>query len=363
VDASPGGPSEGENAEERARLLEWLEGVRGSRSLEDLEARKAALLGRRGFLTERLRALGTLPPSERSAVGERLNRYRALAEEALEERRQSLKEEELRRRLEAAGLDPTLPGRGRRPGAVHPLSRAIDEIVRLFQSRGFVPVDGPEIEDEAHNFTALNIPPEHPARAMHDTFYLADRAGLPPGLLLRTHTSPVQIRSLEEQGPPLRIVAVGRVYRRDADVTHMPMFHQVEGLWVDEQVTFAALKGLLTDVLRAFFARELPVRFRPSYFPFTEPSAEVDVGCVFCEGEGCRVCKGSGWLEVLGSGLVHPALYRNLGLDPERWSGLAFGLGVERLAMLRERISDIRHFYDNDLRFLRSPGGGADLCD
>ncbi len=357
MDAPASGTPEEEIERERSQISAALERIRRAPSLEDLEAEKVALLGRRGFLSEKLRALGALPPAERARVGARLNDHRADIEREISGRRLALKEEGRERRLRAAALDATLPGRGRRPGAVHPLSRAIDDIVRLFQARGFVPVDGPEIEDEEHNFTALNIPPEHPARAMHDTFYLPD------GRLLRTHTSPVQIRALEEQGPPLRILAVGRVYRRDADVTHMPMFHQVEGLWVDDRVTFAGLKGLLTDVLRAFFARELPVRFRPSYFPFTEPSAEVDVGCVFCEGAGCRVCKGSGWLEVLGSGLVHPALYRRLGIDPERWSGLAFGLGVERLTMLRERVSDIRYFYDNDLRFLRSPGGESYVCD
>jgi phenylalanyl-tRNA synthetase alpha chain len=358
VDAPSGAPSEeGLAPDLGATLLGYSERVDRAQSLDELEALKVALLGRRGLLTERLRGLGTLPPEERARAGAQLNDYRQRFESAIDARRRALKEQERVRRLRTHALDPTLPGRGRRPGAIHPLSRALDDIVRLFRDRGFTPVDGPEIEDEEHNFTALNIPPEHPARAMHDTFYL------PGGRLLRTHTSPVQIRALEEQGPPLRVLAAGRVYRRDADVTHMPMFHQVEGLWVDERVTFVDLKGLLTDALRAFFARDLPVRFRPSYFPFTEPSAEVDVGCVFCGGGGCRICKGSGWLEVLGCGLVHPALTRRLGIDPERWPGLAFGLGVERLTMLRERVSDIRYFYENDLRFLRSPYGGIHACD
>ncbi len=356
MDTRTRGPSDDGGTEEE-ELRSFLERVRAAPSLEDLESVRVALLGRRGLLSEKLRTLGALPPAERAARGERLNGFRREFEGALAARRRALEESAREGHLRAAAVDVTLPGRGRRPGSVHPLSRAIDDILRLFQARGFVPVDGPEIEDEEHNFTALNIPPEHPARALHDTFYV------PGGSLLRTHTSPVQIRSLEDEGPPLRVLAVGRVYRRDADVTHMPMFHQVEGLWVDEGVSFAVLKGLLTDVLQEFFARELPVRFRPSYFPFTEPSAEVDVGCVFCDGKGCRVCKGSGWLEVLGSGLVHPALYRRLGIDPARWSGLAFGLGVERLTMLRDRVSDIRYFYDNDLRFLRSPGGESYVCD
>ena len=245
-------------------------------------------------------------------------------------------------------MDVTLPGRGEQPGGLHPVTRTLSRIEALFRGIGFDVEEGPEIEDDFHNFGALNIPDDHPARAMHDTFYL------PSGLLLRTHTSPVQVRVLERQAPPVQLIAPGRVYRRDSDLTHTPMFHQVEGLMVDEGVSFAHLKGILIDFLRQFFGREdLPIRFRPSFFPFTEPSAEADIGCVICDGAGCRVCKHTGWLEVLGCGMVHPNVLRNVGVDAERYTGFAFGMGVERLAMLQYRIGDLRLFFDNDLRFLR----------
>ncbi|WP_373506702.1 phenylalanine--tRNA ligase subunit alpha, partial [Thiocapsa sp.] len=250
-------------------------------------------------------------------------------------------------RLAAERIDVSLPGRGRRPGGLHPVTRAMRRIERLFANAGFAVAEGPEVEDAYHNFEALNIPEHHPARAMHDTFYFdAD-------LLLRTHTSPVQIRVMEGQAPPLKIIAPGRVYRCDSDLTHTPMFHQVEGLLVDEQVSFADLKGVLYDFLRNFFERDLELRFRPSYFPFTEPSAEVDIQCVICGGSGCRVCKQTGWLEVLGCGMVYPEVFRHVGIDPDRYLGYAFGMGVERLAMLRYGIDDIRLNFENDLRYLR----------
>jgi phenylalanyl-tRNA synthetase alpha chain len=244
-------------------------------------------------------------------------------------------------------IDVTLPGRGEQPGGLHPVTRTLESMVSLLAQVGFEVVEGPEIEDDYHNFEALNIPPHHPARAMHDTFYFDAHT------VLRTHTSPVQIRVLESRQPPLRIIAPGRVYRCDSDLTHTPMFHQIEGLMVDENVSFADLKGLLEDLFRAYFEREdLAVRFRPSYFPFTEPSAEVDIQCVMCAGRGCRVCKDSGWLEVLGCGMVHPNVFAKVGIDNEEYTGFAFGLGVERLAMLRYGINDLRLFFENDLRFL-----------
>ncbi|HNB89574.1 MAG TPA: phenylalanine--tRNA ligase subunit alpha, partial [Plasticicumulans sp.] len=254
--------------------------------------------------------------------------------------------EALHRRLAAERVDVTLPGRGVQAGGLHPITRTLRRIEELFRQVGFSVAEGPEIEDDFHNFEALNIPAHHPARAMHDTFYFD------ASTVLRTHTSPVQIRTMRACEPPIRIIAPGRVYRCDSDLTHSPMFHQVEGLFVDEDVSFADLKGVLYDFLRAFFERDLDVRFRPSYFPFTEPSAEVDIQCVICGGSGCRVCKHTGWLEVLGSGMVHPAVFGKVGIDPERYTGYAFGMGVERLAMLRYGVNDLRLFFDNDLRFL-----------
>ena len=245
-------------------------------------------------------------------------------------------------------IDVTLPGRGERSGGLHPISRTMARIRELFAGMGFDVVEGPEVEDDFHNFEALNIPPTHPARAMHDTFYFDAHR------LLRTHTSPVQIRTMKTQPPPLRIIAPGRVYRCDSDLTHTPMFHQVEGLFVDEQVSFADLKGTLDVFLKRFFERDdLMTRFRPSYFPFTEPSAEVDIQCFMCHGTGCRVCGQTGWLEVLGCGMVHPKVFAHVDIDSERWLGYAFGLGVERMAMLRYQINDLRMFFENDLRFLR----------
>ena len=313
-----------------------------------LEQLRVRYLGQKGSVAELLRGLPQLPPEQRREFGKAVNGAKSAIETAIEARGEVLLEASLTARLQAERVDVTLPGRGEQPGGLHPITRTLARIEALFRGIGFDVEEGPEIEDDFHNFGALNIPADHPARAMHDTFYL------PSGLLLRTHTSPVQIRSLERQAPPVQLIAPGRVYRRDSDLTHTPMFHQVEGLMVDEGVSFAHLKGVLIEFLRRFFDREdLPIRFRPSFFPFTEPSAEADIGCVICDGAGCRVCKHTGWLEVLGCGMVHPNVLRNVNIDPERYTGFAFGMGVERLAMLQYRIGDLRLFFDNDLRFLR----------
>ncbi|MBN2887491.1 MAG: phenylalanine--tRNA ligase subunit alpha [Chromatiaceae bacterium] len=316
-------------------------------TLAALDQVRVRYLGKSGELTALLKQLGRLPPEERPGAGQRINAAKVVVQEAIEQRRETLEAEALQARLASERIDVTLPGRGSRPGGLHPVTRALRRIEQLFANAGFSIAEGPEIEDAYHNFEALNIPEHHPARAMHDTFYFDS------GLLLRTHTSPVQIRVMEEQSPPLRIIAPGRVYRCDSDLTHTPMFHQVEGLVVDEAVSFADLKGVLYDFLTNFFERDLELRFRPSYFPFTEPSAEVDIQCVMCGGDGCRVCKQTGWLEVLGCGMVYPEVFRHVGIDPERHLGYAFGMGVERLAMLRYGIDDIRLYFDNDLRFLR----------
>ncbi len=313
-----------------------------------LEDAKARYLGKAGLLTERLKALGKLPADQRPAAGAEINRVKVAVEAALQNQRDALAQRQLTQQLASQSLDVSLPGRGLSPGGLHPVTRTLERIQQLFHSLGFDVADGPEIETDAYNFTALNIPENHPARAMHDTFYLDPRH------VLRTHTSPMQVRYLESRKPPVKVIVPGRVYRCDSDMTHTPMFHQVEGLWVDETVTFSGLKGILTDFMRRFFEQEdLKARFRPSFFPFTEPSAEMDIGCVICQGEGCRVCSHTGWLEVLGAGMVHPNVLNPLGIDSERYIGFAFGLGVERLAMLRYGVNDLRLFFDNDLRFTR----------
>lgn len=312
--------------------------------LDDVRVR---FLGKKGSLTEQLKELGKLPAAQRPAAGQEINRVKQRVQELLDARRVQLQAEALDAQLASETLDVTLPGRGQLPGGLHPVTLTMRRIEALFRPLGFSVAEGPEIEDDHHNFGALNIPDHHPARAMHDTFYFDAHT------LLRTHTSPVQVRVMEERAPPLRIIAPGRVYRCDSDLTHTPMFHQVEGLLVDEDVSFANLRGLLYDFLRAFFERDdLDVRFRPSYFPFTEPSAEVDIQCVMCSGAGCRVCSHSGWLEVLGCGMVHPNVFANVGIDNERYTGFAFGMGVERLAMLRYGVNDLRLFFENDLGFL-----------
>ena len=329
-------------------VVEALGAINNCADLQTLEQVKARFLGKSGSLTEMLKGLGKLEPDTRKMAGARINEAKQAVEGALKARRDQLQQTELERKLAAETLDVSLPGRGLGRGGLHPVTRTLSRIESLFHSVGFEVADGPEIETDFYNFTALNIPENHPARAMHDTFYLQD------GTLLRTHTSPVQVHYMQNHQPPFRIIAPGRVYRCDSDVTHTPMFHQVEGLWVDENVSFADLKGMLADFMRRFFeVDDLAVRFRPSFFPFTEPSAEMDIGCVMCGGDGCRVCSHTGWLEVLGCGMVHPNVFKHVNIDSERFLGFAFGLGVERLAMLRYGVDDLRLFFENDLRFLK----------
>jgi phenylalanyl-tRNA synthetase alpha chain len=314
----------------------------------ELEQAKARYLGKSGTLTELLKGLGKLSQEERPAMGSRINQAKEAMEAALNSRRDAIQVKKLDTQLAGEALDVTLPGRGLGTGGLHPVTRTLERIESLFRSVGFDVASGPEIEADFYNFTALNIPENHPARAMHDTFYVDDKH------LLRTHTSPVQVHYMQNNRPPFKVIAPGRVYRCDSDVTHTPMFHQVEGLWVDEDANFAALKGVLADFMRHFFERDdLPVRFRPSFFPFTEPSAEVDIGCVICHGSGCRVCSHTGWLEVLGCGMVHPSVLKHVDIDSEKYTGFAFGMGVERLAMLRYGVNDLRLFFENDLRFLK----------
>ena len=311
-----------------------------------LELMRVEYLGKKGQLTELLKGLGKLAPEERPAAGERINQIKHQIQLALDDKRQVLVEQALSMQLAAESIDVSLPGRRQHTGGLHPVSRTIDRIRQLFQSVGYSVAEGPEIEDDYHNFEALNIPGHHPARAMHDTFYIN------PSTVLRTHTSPVQVRVMERGEPPFRMICPGRVYRCDSDLTHTPMFHQVEGLLIDENVSFADLKGTLADFLQNFFEADLAVRFRPSYFPFTEPSAEVDMSCVMCEGKGCRVCKNTGWLEVLGCGMVHPSVLESSGIDSKRYQGFAFGMGVERIAMLKYGVKDLRLYFENDVRFL-----------
>jgi phenylalanyl-tRNA synthetase alpha chain len=315
--------------------------------LASLEEARVRWLGKKGTLTEQLKALGALGAAERPAAGARINQAKQDVQAAIEARRTQLERAAIERSLSAGRIDVTLPGRGEEMGGLHPVTKARLRIEALFRRAGFEVAAGPEIEDDFHNFEALNIPANHPARALHDTFYFPD------GRLLRTHTSPVQIRALLEHGAPLAIIAPGRVYRSDSDMTHSPMFHQLEGLAVAENMSFANMKAVLHGFLQAFFERDLAMRLRPSYFPFTEPSAEVDMSCVFCEGKGCRTCKQTGWLEISGCGMVHPHVLRASGVDPERFTGYAFGAGIDRLAMLRYGVNDLRLFFENDLRFLK----------
>jgi phenylalanyl-tRNA synthetase alpha chain len=326
------------------------ESVDACTSLAAIEELKVEFFGKKGAITALLKTLGSLAPDARREAGARINAVRDEIGALVAARQAELDREELERRLAAGRVDVTQPGRGQQPGGLHPITRVRRRIESLFRNAGFSVEEGPEVEDDWHNFEALNIPANHPARAMHDTFYFPD------GRLLRTHTSPVQVRAMLRDKPPLRMIMPGRVYRCDSDMTHTPMFHQVEGLVVDEGVSFAHLKSVLHHFVERFFERRLGIRFRPSYFPFTEPSAEVDIECVFCSGKGCRVCKGTGWLEVAGCGMVHPNVLGNVGIDPERYTGYAFGMGIERLAMLRYNVNDIRMYFDNDLRFLRQFG-------
>ncbi len=314
----------------------------------ELENVKARYMGKNGILTELLKGLGKLSAEDRPVRGSQINQAKNVLENTLKSRRNDLQAKELESKLAEESLDVTLPGRNAHTGGLHPVSLTLLRIETLFNSIGFEVASGPEIETDFYNFTALNIPQNHPARAMHDTFYLDS------GNLLRTHTSPVQIHYMQNNEPPIKVIAPGRVYRCDSDVTHTPMFHQVEGLWIDENANFAALKGVLANFMAHFFERDdLPVRFRPSFFPFTEPSAEMDIGCVICNGQGCRVCGHTGWLEVLGCGMVHPNVLKHVAIDSERYLGFAFGMGVERLTMLRYGVNDLRLFFENDIRFLK----------
>jgi phenylalanyl-tRNA synthetase alpha chain len=318
-----------------------------SASLAALDDVRVRILGKKGLLTEQLKSLGKLSAAERPAAGQRINDAKASIQAALEMHRIRLEQAALEEDLAKGAIDVTLPGRGQEPGSVHPVTRTRLRIERIFGQAGFQVASGPEVEDDFHNFEALNIPKNHPARDMHDTFYFPD------GRLLRTHTSPVQIRSMRAQRPPLAVIAPGRVYRVDSDMTHTPMFHQVEGMVVGENVSFANLKAMLHTFVERFFERPLGMRLRPSYFPFTEPSAEADIECVFCNGRGCRVCKHTGWLEILGCGMIHPSVLGAAGIDSERWQGYAFGMGIDRLAMLRYGVDDLRLFFENDLQFLK----------
>ncbi|MDB2642961.1 phenylalanine--tRNA ligase subunit alpha [Luminiphilus sp.] len=312
-----------------------------------LEKLRVELLGKKGRVTDLLKSLGQLEASERPQAGAEINALKQHLNGLISERKQLLQSAALAEQLTSERLDVTLPGRGEQTGSLHPITRTIERMTVFFATLGFDVVEGPEIEDDYHNFEALNIPAHHPARAMHDTFYVDDNH------VLRTHTSGVQVRTMERLAPPIRVICPGRVYRCDSDLTHSPMFHQVEGLLVDKNVSFGQLKGIIQRFLHAFFEQEdLAVRFRPSYFPFTEPSAEVDIQCVKCAGKGCRICSGTGWLEVMGCGMVHPRVLEMSGIDGEQFPGFAFGMGVERLAMLRYGIGDLRLNFENDLRFL-----------
>jgi phenylalanyl-tRNA synthetase alpha chain len=313
-------------------------------NLIDLDNIKITYLGKKGHFTSILRSLGSLSPEERPILGKKINNAKAELEELISSKKDAFAR--ISSGTKRNYSDLSLPGRKPHKGAYHPIAQILNEVSEIFINLGFTVSHGPEIELDFYNFEALNIPEEHPARDMQDTFYVSDK------VVLRTHTSPIQIRTMESRKPPLKIIAPGKVYRCDSDITHTPMFHQIEGLHVDRDLSFSHLKGILIQFLQEFFTPDTKVRFRPSFFPFTEPSAEVDIGCIICGGAGCRVCKGTGWLEVLGAGMVHPQVFRNVGYDPEEFTGYAFGLGIERFTMLRYAINDIRLYYENDIRFL-----------
>ena len=325
------------------QALQQLAEVKDQKQLDQI---RVQYLGKKGEFTLQMKQLGQLDPEQRPVVGQAINEAKSAFQTKLDDCRIALQNAELEQRLASERVDVSLPGRGQSVAGLHPVTLTLRRIAKIFASVGFDVVEGPEIEDDYHNFEALNIPEHHPARAMHDTFYFDAHT------VLRTHTSPVQIRVMESSEPPLKVLAPGRVYRCDSDLTHTPMFHQVEGFLVDTDVSFADLKGVIFEFLRAFFEKEIQVRFRPSYFPFTEPSAEVDIECVMCGGEGCRVCSHTGWLEVMGCGMIHPEVFKAVNIDTEKFTGFAFGMGVERLAMLRYGINDLRLFFDNDLKFL-----------
>ncbi|MDP1519703.1 phenylalanine--tRNA ligase subunit alpha [Porticoccus litoralis] len=327
-------------ASEAQQAIEQADG------LAALDQVRVEFLGKKGKLTDLLKGLGKLSAEERPAAGARINEVKQQLQVQINVRRDSLENAAVEEQLARESVDVTLPGRGEESGGLHLITHTMERIESFFTQVGYKVEEGPEIEDDYHNFEALNIPAHHPARAMHDTFYVTENT------VLRTHTSPVQIRTMETQAPPIRIICPGRVYRCDSDLTHTPMFHQVEGLVVDRDVSMADLKGTIDQFLKAFFEADLPVRFRPSYFPFTEPSAEVDIQCTNCRGAGCRICKNTGWLEVMGCGMVHPNVFAHCKVDAEEFSGFAFGMGVERLAMLRYGVNDLRLFFENDLQFL-----------
>jgi len=316
-------------------------------SLSELQQLRVKYLGKKGLVTSKLRTLSTISPDLKPAYGKAVNEVKSFVEEEITRRESLLKKEEHKKRVLSEAIDITLPGKFIPFGREHPISRVLSEITSIFVSMGFEIEEGPEVELDYYNFEALNMPKNHPARDMQDTFYISE------DVVIRTHTSPVQIRVMEKRKPPVRIIAPGKVYRCDADVSHTPMFHQVEGLMVDTDIAFTDLKGVLQLFIHSIFGPDTPVRFRPSFFPFTEPSAEVDIGCIFCAGKGCRVCKNTGWLEILGAGMINPRVFEFVGYDPEVYTGFAFGMGVERITMLKYSIDDIRLFYENDLRFLR----------
>tara|TARA_R110000851_G_scaffold141976_2_gene280169 strand:+ start:121189 stop:122202 length:1014 start_codon:yes stop_codon:yes gene_type:complete len=326
---------------------EAQQAIEQAQDLAALDQVRVEYLGKRGRLTDLLKGLGKLSAEERPAAGAKINEVKGQLQGEINSRRNDLENADLEARLASEALDVTLPGRGEDSGGLHLITHTMERIESFFSRVGYRVEEGPEIEDDYHNFEALNIPSHHPARAMHDTFYVTENT------VLRTHTSPVQIRTMKTQEPPIRIICPGRVYRCDSDLTHTPMFHQVEGLVVDRDVSMADLKGTIDQFLKAFFEADLPVRFRPSYFPFTEPSAEVDIQCTNCRGAGCRICKNTGWLEVMGCGMVHPNVFGHCGIDAEKYSGFAFGMGVERLAMLRYGVNDLRLFFDNEIQFLK----------
>ncbi len=328
-------------------LQQSLDALAEAKTLKQLDEIRVAYLGKKGQFTLLMKQLGQLEPEQRRQVGQEINQAKSSFQEKLNSSKEQIEVELLNQRLASEAVDVTLSGRETATTGLHPVTTTLRRISKIFSSVGFKVVEGPEIEDDYHNFEALNIPAHHPARAMHDTFYFDSHT------VLRTHTSPVQIRAMEAEKPPLKVIAPGRVYRCDSDVTHTPMFHQVEGFLVDRDVSFADLKGVVYEFLQAFFEKEIPVRFRPSYFPFTEPSAEVDIECVMCGGDGCRVCSQTGWLEVMGCGMIHPQVFKSVDINSDEFSGFAFGMGVERLAMLRYGINDLRMFFENDLKFLQ----------
>jgi len=325
----------------------FLDEIASIKGLADATNLRVKYLGKKGIITSRIKSLSSLTSDERRLAGRQINELKQFIEKACDEKEVCLKSADLKSRLLAEAIDITLPGKHVGFGHEHPLSRTLREVIDIFTRMGFSIEEGPEVELDCYNFEALNIPKDHPARDMQDTFYVSE------DIVLRTHTSPVQVRVMEKKRPPLRFIAPGKVYRCDADVTHSPMFHQVEGLMVDRDITFSHLKGVLTAFIHQMFGPDIPVRFRPSFFPFTEPSAEIDMGCILCKAAGCRVCKGTGWLEILGAGMVNPKVFENVGYNAEEYTGFAFGMGIERITLLKYSIDDIRLLFENDMRFLR----------